>query len=140
MRLASTSHRMLARGCGKDKANLSAGVTLVTARLLNAQLTVALAYWCKERNMTAPSGDLFAPENAGMLWALTFAFALVIFALWLFVQWRIFAKAGYPGALSLINLAVLIPVIGILIVFGLQIWFAFAHWPALKAANSSKTA
>lgn len=77
-------------------------------------------------------GGLFGPENAGMLWAITFGIAFVIMALWIFVQWKIFTKAGYPGALSLINLAIFIPGLGFLVVLGLQVWFAFADWPALK--------
>jgi len=84
--------------------------------------------------------DVFAPENAGMLWALTFGFGLIIFALWIFIQWRIFAKAGFPGPLALVNLAVVIPGIGILIVFGLQVWFAFAEWPAVRARGVSDKA
>ena len=90
--------------------------------------------------MSDSSGGLFAPENAGLLWVLTFGLAFIIFALWIFIQWRIFAKAGFPGPLALINLAVFIPVIGFLIVFGLQAWFAFADWPALKKANASGAA
>jgi hypothetical protein len=32
----------------------------------------------------------------------------------------------------MINLAVIIPLVGPLIVLGLLIWFAFSEWPALK--------
>lgn len=78
------------------------------------------------------SADLFGPQNAGMLWALTIGVGFLGYALWIFFQWRVFARAGFPGALALINLAVFIPVIGILIVFALQAWLAFADWPALK--------
>jgi len=88
--------------------------------------------------MPNSSGEMFAPENAGLLWALTFGLAFIIFALWVFIQWRIFAKAGFPGALALINLAILVPGIGILIVLGLQVWFAFANWPALRTPAPPK--
>ncbi len=75
--------------------------------------------------------DVWSPENAGVLWAITYAVMAAVFALVLFFQWRIFAKAGYPGALSLINLAIFIPLIGPIIVIALYGWFAFAKWPAL---------
>lgn len=84
--------------------------------------------------------DVFGPENAGLLWALTFGFVFLLYALWIFFQWRIFAKAGFPGPLALINLAVFIPFVGILIVFGLHAWFAFADWPALKKARAAEAA
>lgn len=87
--------------------------------------------------MSDAGGGLFAPENAGMLWVLTFGVGFLIFALWIFVQWRIFAKAGFPGPLALINLAVFVPFVGFLVVFGLQVWFAFAEWPALKRNNTA---
>ena len=81
--------------------------------------------------------DFFGPENAGFLWALTFGIGFVICALWIYIQWRIFAKAGFPGSLALINLAILIPGAGIVIVIGLQVWFAFADWPAVRARSVS---
>ena len=89
--------------------------------------------------MTPDSPDLFGPENAGILWMLTFGAVFVGYAIWVFFQWRIFARAGFPGALALINLAVFIPIIGILIVFALQAWLAFADWPALKKSAASST-
>lgn len=39
--------------------------------------------------------------------------------------WRIFAKAGFPGALSLL---MLVPLVNIAMIF----FLAFAEWPALK--------
>jgi hypothetical protein len=36
--------------------------------------------------------------------------------------WRIFTKAGHPGALSL---TMLIPMVN----FGILFWFAFSRWP-----------
>ncbi|MBV9232634.1 MAG: hypothetical protein JO030_01215 [Candidatus Eremiobacteraeota bacterium] len=47
--------------------------------------------------------------------------ALVAFSIWLY--WRIFAKAGYNGAMSLLNL---IPGVGTLICI---IVLAFGRWP-----------
>lgn len=47
--------------------------------------------------------------------------ALIAFTLWIY--WRIFAKAGYNGALSLLNL---IPGVGPLIC---MIILAFGRWP-----------
>jgi hypothetical protein len=83
---------------------------------------------------------MFAPENAGLLWALTFGVGLIVFAFWIVIQWRTFAKAGLPGSLALLNLAIVIPMIGVLIVLGLQVWFAFADWPALKRAHPTNGA
>jgi hypothetical protein len=82
--------------------------------------------------MTPDSADLFGPQNAGMLWALTFGLGFIAYAFWVYMQWRVFTKAGFSGALALINLAIFIPIVGVLIVFGLQVWFAFANWPVLK--------
>ena len=59
---------------------------------------------------------------------------LAFFVFYIFCWWRIFAKAGYSGALSLINLAVIIPFIGWIAPLVLFIWFAFAKWPALNKA------
>ena len=55
----------------------------------------------------------------------------------IFLQWKIFSKAGHPGALALVNLILLVPIlnfIGAFVVLGLWIWFAFSEWPALKRA------
>jgi len=58
--------------------------------------------------------------------------AIAVFSI--FCWWKIFAKAGYSGALALIFLAAIIPLIGPLICLGLFVWFAFAKWPALNKA------
>jgi hypothetical protein len=42
--------------------------------------------------------------------------------------WRILAKAGYPGPISLLAL---IPLVGIVIDF----WLAFSEWPLERAAK-----
>lgn len=56
--------------------------------------------------------------------------AIAVFSI--FCWWKIFSKAGYNGALALIFLAAIIPLIGPLICLGLFIWFAFAKWPVLN--------
>jgi hypothetical protein len=48
-------------------------------------------------------------------------FAMIAFMIW--VYWRIFAKAGYSGALALLNL---VPGVGTLICL---IILAFGRWP-----------
>lgn len=60
----------------------------------------------------------------GFFWL--FALAMLVFTI--FLYWKIFSKAGYSGALSLL---MLIPLAG----FILTIWFAFADWPVLKRAR-----
>jgi len=57
---------------------------------------------------------------------------IAIFAFYIFIWWKIFSKAGYSGALSLLNLACIIPFIGWIVPLVLTIWFAFAQWPVLK--------
>lgn len=83
------------------------------------------------------SGDIWGPENAGAMWAITIAFGLIMCVFWIYLQWRIFTKAGFSGALALINLAIFVPYVGFVIVFGLQVWFAFAAWPALSKPPQS---
>jgi uncharacterized membrane protein YhaH (DUF805 family) len=55
-----------------------------------------------------------------MIYGIIFV-AIIIFTLW--VYWRIFAKAGFNGAMSLLNL---VPGIGQLIC---MIILAFSRWP-----------
>jgi len=65
-----------------------------------------------------------AAASAIAAFALTYVIvicALVAFSIW--VYWRIFAKAGYNGALSLLNF---IPAVGPLIC---MIILAFGRWP-----------
>ncbi|MBC7768637.1 MAG: hypothetical protein H7124_07600 [Phycisphaerales bacterium] len=57
---------------------------------------------------------------------------LACFIFYIFLWWKILSKAGFNGALSLINLAVIIPLIGWIAPLILTIWFAFASWPALR--------
>ena len=63
---------------------------------------------------------------------------LALFIFGIFIQWKIFSKAGYSGALALTQLLLIIPLInfiGIFVVAGIWIWFAFADWPVLKKAR-----
>ena len=48
---------------------------------------------------------------------------IAIFIFFIFCYWKICAKAGYPGALSLLNL---VPVVGSIIVVCI---LAFGNWP-----------
>ena len=71
-----------------------------------------------------------APDVAGagiamgfmcVIWIIAIAVAVVMIIAW----WKIFAKAGYNGALALLNL---IPFAGIVLI----LWFAFTDWPIEK--------
>lgn len=57
---------------------------------------------------------------------------IAFFIFYIFIWWKIFSKAGYSGALALVNLAVIIPFIGWIAPLILTIWFAFADWPVRK--------
>jgi hypothetical protein len=59
--------------------------------------------------------------------------AIVVFSI--FCWWKIFSKAGYSGALSLVFLLGIIPLIGPIICLVLFAWFSFSDWPALRAAR-----
>jgi hypothetical protein len=68
---------------------------------------------------------------------------LAIFVFMIYLQWRIFSKAGYPGAIALVWLTLFIPIlniIGCLAVLGIWIWFAFAEWPVQKQARGAAPA
>lgn len=60
------------------------------------------------------------------VWAVIMILVLAILAFQIWLFWRIFSKAGYSGAMSLL---ILIPGIGALIVLCI---LAFGNWPALK--------
>jgi uncharacterized membrane protein YhaH (DUF805 family) len=72
-----------------------------------------------------------------LLFETIFLCAVVVFTIW--VYWRIFVKAGYSGAISLLNL---IPGVGSLIC---MIILAFGRWPiedelaALRGGTVSPT-
>ena len=60
------------------------------------------------------------------VWAVIMILVLAILAFQIWLFWRIFSKAGYSGAMSLL---ILIPGIGALIVLCI---LAFGNWPVLK--------
>ena len=55
----------------------------------------------------------------------------IIAAVIIFPYWKIFSKAGYSGALSLL---MLIPLVNVIMLF----FLAFADWPALKNAQKQQ--
>jgi uncharacterized membrane protein YhaH (DUF805 family) len=71
-----------------------------------------------DRSSSAAAAGLIA--TFGLIYAILLL-AIIAFSIW--VYWRIFAKAGYNGALSLLNF---IPGIGPLIC---MIILAFGRWP-----------
>ena len=75
--------------------------------------------------------------GSGIVVALIIGLAILVFMI--FCWWKIFSKVGHPGALSLVFLSGIIPLIGPFICLGLFIWFAFADWPALKYQQAVKT-
>ncbi|MEZ5960877.1 MAG: hypothetical protein R3C30_10705 [Hyphomonadaceae bacterium] len=85
-------------------------------------------------------GDPTAMMQAmGPMFAVFALVGIACFIFSIFLQWKIFSKAGHPGALALLNLLLIIPIInliGVFVVFGLWIWFAFSDWPALKRTNA----
>jgi hypothetical protein len=77
--------------------------------------------------------------NSGVGWLLTLGTVLLFFVvlghillslLLIIPTWRIFARAGFSGALSLLHL---VPVVGSLIVMAI---LAFSDWPAGEARRS----
>ncbi|HZU52811.1 MAG TPA: hypothetical protein VFF77_02885 [Holophagaceae bacterium] len=84
---------------------------------------------------TANLAFLRAPDDAAaagimalgcFFWAVIMIVALGVLAFQIWLFWRIFTKAGYNGAMSLL---ILIPGIGAIIVLCM---LAFGHWPALR--------
>jgi|SRR5215469_962491 len=69
----------------------------------------------------------------GTFWLLFLVIGLLIAAFLIYCFWRILEKAGYPGALALLNLIPLGHVV-------LLIWFAFAQWPVLDRARGGTQA
>ena len=62
----------------------------------------------------------------------TFGIVMLIVCVFMIVcYWKIFSKAGYSGALSLL---MLVPIVNLI----LFIWFAFAQWPVLKGQTPAK--
>lgn len=50
---------------------------------------------------------------------------VAIAALVIFPHWKIFSRAGYSGALSLL---LFVPLVNLIVL----LWFAFSDWPALR--------
>ena len=100
-------------------------------------------------------GDIFSPSTdtpfdpsamgdpsqiismLGPFFAVALIIGLAIVAFSIFCWWKIFSKAGFNGALALVFLAGIIPLVGPFICLGLFIWFAFADWPALKGQTKA---
>lgn len=62
----------------------------------------------------------------------TFGIVMLIVCVFMIVcYWKIFSKAGYSGALSLL---MLVPIVNLI----LFVWFAFAQWPVLKGQAPAK--
>lgn len=59
--------------------------------------------------------------------------AVIVAALVIFPHWRMFQRAGYSGALSLL---MLVPLVNLIVL----LWFAFADWPALRAQSADMAA
>ena len=74
-----------------------------------------------------PSAAFAAAAGSFLVLGLVF---LVTLAFGIIVQWRIAAKAGYPGALSLL---MLIPIVN----FVVLLMFAFSEWPIERALRGN---
>jgi hypothetical protein len=57
--------------------------------------------------------------------------ALMSLVLMLIIWWKIFSKAGWPGALSLV---MLVPLVNLIMV----VYFAFATWPIQRELEALK--
>ncbi len=64
-------------------------------------------------------------KNLGPLEGFTFFSFLILAIIFILPFWRIFKRAGYPGAIGLLAI---IPFAGIVLLYVL----AFAPWPSLK--------
>jgi uncharacterized membrane protein YhaH (DUF805 family) len=73
--------------------------------------------------MNTESSNAAAAGIVGTLLGVYFLVLLAIVAFTIWMYWRIFAKAGYSGALSLLNL---VPGVGPLICI---VILAFGRWP-----------
>jgi heme/copper-type cytochrome/quinol oxidase subunit 2 len=86
-----------------------------------------------ETQMGGPSAPDMAAATAmgvGMLVFMVFM-TLISLALLILIWWKIFSKAGWPGALSLL---LLVPVVNIIIPF----YVAFATWPIQRELEALK--
>jgi hypothetical protein len=90
-------------------------------------------------------GDYSGDPNAALammsgMMGIFLLIGLAVLVLFIVFWWKIFSKAGYSGALSLIFLASIIPLIGWIVPIVLRGWFAFADWPAFKMAGAPPVA
>jgi heme/copper-type cytochrome/quinol oxidase subunit 2 len=86
-----------------------------------------------ETQVGAPGAPDMAAATAmgvGMLVFMVFVI-LISLVLTLIIWWKIFSKAGWPGALSLL---LLVPVVNIIIPF----YVAFATWPIQRELEALK--
>jgi len=68
-------------------------------------------------------GPRFPVGAAFLMMAVTFGIAMA--ALHIFIFWRIFSRAGHPGAMALL---MLVPLVNL----GMLIYLAFGDWPVLR--------
>jgi uncharacterized membrane protein YhaH (DUF805 family) len=86
-----------------------------------------------ETPMSGPGGGDFAAATAmgvGMLVFMVFVI-LISIVLTLIIWWKIFSKAGWSGALSLL---MLVPLVNIIMGF----YVAFATWPIQRELEALK--
>jgi hypothetical protein len=67
-------------------------------------------------------------DNSGLV-AVVILFYVVIIAVAIIANWKIWSKAGYAGAWSLL---LLVPLVGIVA----YLWFAFSEWPVTKKVRA----
>jgi len=86
-----------------------------------------------ETQMGAPNGGDFAALTAMGIGMLVFVVFVILISgvLALLIWWKIFSKAGWPGALSLL---LLVPIVNIIIPF----YVAFATWPIQRELEALK--
>jgi len=87
---------------------------------------------------TMPTDPTAMMQALGPMFAVFAVIFLLVLGFCIFIQWKIFSKAGHPGWLSLLNLLLLVPVVNFIapfVMLGVWIWFAFSDWPALKKAQ-----
>ena len=77
------------------------------------------------------SSGTAAAAMMGTFFVIWVVFLIAITALFIWFYWRIFTKAGFSGALSLLNL---VPGVGPLICV---LILAFGEWPALQGRPGS---
>lgn len=109
--------------------------------LAGVVFATTVAAWFLNGEEIMQSYDPYSSDPEAMLAAMGplmlgyFAVWLIICGFFAFLNWRVFSKAGYPGAIGLVWLALAIPLLNILAALAIVViwtWFAFAKWPALN--------